>query len=91
MALCLVCYFIVILFYIERKWFLLKNLAAMLHLKSKSSGKLQPFIAIDGSIEMLKNSSISMKFQLKWKIIKHFARPKQRAALRKLFRFHKDR
>ena len=24
-------------------------------------------------------------FQLKWKIVKHFARPKQRAALRKLF------
>ena len=25
------------------------------------------------------------KFQLKWKIVKHFTRPKQRAALRKLF------
>ena len=25
------------------------------------------------------------KFQLKWKIVKHFARPKQRTALKKLF------
>ena len=28
------------------------------------------------------------KFQLKWKIVKHFTRPKQRAALRKLFSLH---
>ena len=27
------------------------------------------------------------KFQLKWKIVKHFTRPEQRAALRKLFNF----
>ena len=29
------------------------------------------------------------KFQLKWKIVKHFAKPKQRVALRKLFRLSK--
>ena len=28
------------------------------------------------------------KFKLKWKIVKHFTRPKQRAALRKLFSLH---
>ena len=28
------------------------------------------------------------KFQLKWKIVKHFTRPKQRAALRKLLSLH---
>ena len=30
------------------------------------------------------------KFQLKWKIVKHFTRPKQRAALRKLFSLHQS-
>ena len=28
------------------------------------------------------------KFHLKWKIVKHFTRPKERAALRKLFSLH---
>ena len=30
------------------------------------------------------------KFKLKWKIVKHFTRPKQRAALRKLFSLHQS-
>ena len=46
-------------------------------LKSKLSETFQRFNAIDRSIEM--------KLQLKLKVIKHFASPKQRAALRTLF------
>ena len=61
MALCLI-YFIVILFYIERKWLLLRNLARILPLKSKLSGKFQCFNAIIGSIKMLKNSSTYKNF-----------------------------
>ena len=52
----LICYFIVILFYIEKRWLLMRNLATILPLKSKLSGKFQLFNAIDGRIEMLKNS-----------------------------------
>ena len=52
-ALCLICYFIVILFYIERKWLFMRNLARILPLKCRSSGKFQCFNAIDGSIKML--------------------------------------
>ena len=48
--------FIVILFYVERKWLLMKNLDRILLLKSKLSGKHQRFNDIDGSIKMLKNS-----------------------------------
>ena len=49
---------ILILLYIERKWFLMRNLAAILPLKSKFPGKFRRFNAIDRSIEMLKNSWI---------------------------------
>ena len=60
-----------------------------LPLKSQLSGEFQRFNnAIDGSIDMLKKSSVSKKFQLKWKIVKNFSRFKQRAALRKLFHSH---
>ena len=59
---CLVCYFIAILFYIERKWLLITNLATILPLKSKLSEKFQRFNVIDGNIEMLKNSWISKNF-----------------------------
>ena len=52
----LICYFIVILFYIEKRWLLMRNLATILPLKSKLCGKFQLFNAIDGRIEMLKNS-----------------------------------
>ena len=36
MAPCLICYFIVILFYVDRKWLFMRNLALILALKSKS-------------------------------------------------------
>ena len=85
MAPCLICYFIVKLFYIERKWLLMRNLATILPLKSKLSGKFQRFNAVNGSIKMLKNAWIAKKFQLKWKIVNHFIRPKQRPVLRRLF------
>ena len=52
----LICYFIVILFYIEKRWLLMRNLATILPLKSKLCGKFQLFNALDGRIEMLKNS-----------------------------------
>ena len=74
-----------LMFYIERKWLLIINLAAILPLKSQLSGKFQHFNAIDRSLKLLKKSLNFQKFQLKWKIAKHFLRPKQRAALRKLF------
>ena len=56
MAPCLVCYFIVISFYIDRNWLLMRNLATILPLKSKLYGKFQCFNAINGNIEMLQNS-----------------------------------
>ena len=48
--------------FIERKWLLMRNLATISPLTSKLSGKFQCFNAIDGSIEMLKNSWISKNF-----------------------------
>ena len=48
--------FIVILFYIERKWILMRNLAIILPLKSKLSGKFQRFNTVVESIEILKSS-----------------------------------
>ena len=57
---CLICYFFVILFHIERKWlwFLMRNIATILLLKSKLSGKFQLFNTTDRSIEMQRNSWI---------------------------------
>ena len=52
----LICCVIVILLYIERKRIFMRNIATILPLNSKFSGNFQFFIAIDGSIEMLKNS-----------------------------------
>ena len=52
-------------------WHLVRNLATTLPLKSKLSGKSQRFNAIDGSIEMLKNSWIS-KIWIKIKNCKTF-------------------
>ena len=82
MAPWLICCLFVTLLYIERKWLLMRNLATVLPLKSKLSGKFQRFNVVNGSMEMLINSCISIKFKLKWAISKHF---KQWAALRKLF------
>ena len=54
----------VILFYTERKWLLMRNVFAILPLKSKLSGKIQRLNAINRSIDMLKIvefSKISIK------------------------------
>ena len=50
----LICYFFVILFYIERKGLPMRNLVTILPLKSKLPGKFQRFNATDRSIKMLK-------------------------------------
>ena len=71
MAPCLICYSIVILFYIERKWLLIRNLATILPLKSKLSGKLQCFNAIDGSIKCWKILEF-IKISIKMKNCKTF-------------------
>ena len=81
---CLICYFIAI-FYIERKWLLMRNLARILSLKPKLSGNFQYFNVIDGSIKMLKKKLNLEELKLKWKIVKDFTRPKKRAASMKLF------
>ena len=57
MAPCLIC-FVVILFYIARKWLLMGNLATILPLKSKFSAKFQRFNAI---IEKLNFKKIHLK------------------------------
>ena len=72
MAPCLISYFIVISFCIERKRFLMRNLATILPLKPKLSGKFQRFNAIDGSIKLLKKSWISKKIPVKIKNCKAF-------------------
>ena len=82
MAPWLICCLFVTLLYIRRKWFLMRNLATVLPLKSTLSVKFQHFSAVNGSTEMLLNSWISKKFKLKRTILKHF---KQWATLRKLF------
>ena len=50
----LICYFFVILFYIERKWLLMRMLFTILPLKSKLSGKFKRFNTINRNIKMLK-------------------------------------
>ena len=84
MAPCLICYFTVILFYIERKWLLEKfshypNFEVQILWKISA---LQYYCWKYRSTEKLLNFE---KFHIIWKIVKHFTRPKQRAALRKLF------
>ena len=51
-------FFIVIL----SKWLFMRNLATILPLKSKLSGKSHRFNALNGGINMLKNSWISKSF-----------------------------
>ena len=68
MAPWLICCFTAILLHIERKWLLQENLATILPLKPKLSGKFQHFNANDGSIETLK----IVEFP---KILKHFRVP----------------
>ena len=81
---CLTCYFQVILFYVERKCLLMRNLVTVLSLKSKLSGKFQRFNTIEEGLKCWQIVEFQ-KISIKWKIVKHFTRPKQRAALRKLF------
>ena len=57
------------------------NLAAILPLKSKLSGNFSVSVLF---MEVSKWLNFQ-KFQLKWEKLKHFKRPKQRPALRKLF------
>ena len=54
----LICCFLAILFYIEKKWLVIRNFATILPLKSKFFWKFQHFNANDGSVEMLKDNSI---------------------------------
>ena len=49
MASCLICYFIAMLFYIEKKLLLMRNLATILPLKFKLSEKFQRFNIINGA------------------------------------------
>ena len=67
-----VCFFD-ILFYIEIKWLLLRNVAAILPLKSKLSRKFQRFNAINRCIEMLKLVEFS-KISIKIKNYKTFCK-----------------
>ena len=56
--------FSAILFYVERKWLIMINLAAILPSKSKLSRKFKCFNAVDGSIKILKNAWISKNVNL---------------------------
>ena len=89
MAPCLICDFIVTLFYIERKWLLMRNLARILPSKSKMSGKFHCFNAIYRSMKILKKIVEFTKNSIKIKNCKTFTitMPKKRAALMKLFSF----
>ena len=86
----LICCFIVIFLYIERKWPLKKNLATILPLTSKLSGKFQSLNAIDGSIEVL-NIFEFPEISIKIKSFKTFYKVKQRTTLRKLFSHPPDK
>ena len=55
MAPSLICFFIVVFFYIERKWLLLRSLATVLPLKSKFSPKFQRFNNLDRFSIKMKN------------------------------------
>ena len=85
MAPCLIFFFFCHIVLYWEKVTSYEKFSCSLPFKSKLSAKFQLFNAIDRSMEMLKNSWIFQKFQLKWKIVKHFVRPKQRATLRKSF------
>ena len=64
--------FIVISFYIELKWVLLKNLSTVLPFKSNFSRKFQRFNATDGSIKILTNSYELPQVSIKMKNLKTF-------------------
>ena len=60
MALCLYCYFIVILFYIE--WKGLEKFSHNITPDVQIIGKFEPFNVITGNIKILKNSWITKNF-----------------------------
>ena len=60
----------------------MRNLATILPLKFKLSGKFQRFNAIDGSIDILKNSRISKK-SIKMKNCKTFYEAQTASRLKK--------
>ena len=79
---CFLFLFLVILFYIERKSLLMRNVAPILPLKSKLSGKFQRFNAIYRSIEMLKIVEFS-KISIKMKNYKIFCKSQTAKRLKK--------
>ena len=65
MAQCLICYFIGILFYIERKGLLMRNAATILHLRSKSyyaSGQKFHYVDIQKYTDICFQRVSSMQF-----------------------------
>ena len=84
--------FFVILLYIERKWLLMRNVALILPLKSKLSGKFQRFNAINRSIKMLKIVEFS-KISIEMKSCKTFCKAQTANRLKKYIQsppFHPD-
>ena len=61
--------FCFVVIYCEREWLLKRNLATILCFKSKLPEKFKCFIAVDGSMEILKNSWMS-KNSIKMKNLK---------------------
>ena len=84
MAPCLVCYFIVILFYIERKW-LMRNLARILPLKPKLSGKFQRVNAIGGISKCWKIVEFP-KISIKMKNCKTFCKAETTSRLNEIIK-----
>ena len=77
MAPCLICYFILILSYIEEKWFLIRNLITI--------WKISAFWCYGWRYQIAEKWLNFQKVQLKSRIVKHFTRVKQGITLKKLF------
>ena len=84
MAPCLIFYFIVILFNIERKW-LFEKFSHYLTFEVQIVWKISATQYYCWKYRNTEKQLNFEKFQLIWKIVKHLTRLKQRAALRKLF------
>ena len=80
--------FFVILFYIERKWLLMRNVAAILPLKSKLYGKFQRFNAINRSTKMLKTVEFS-KISIRIKNCKTFCKAQTAKRLKKFIQLRR--
>ena len=77
-------YFFVTLFYIERKWLLMRNSVTILPLKSKFPEKFQRFNAIDRSIKMLKIVEFSKILSIKTENCKIFYRAQTASCLQEI-------